>query len=224
MSGNIVIEFVAKRGVAFMDKTTWLLLYRKLFWGLSLPMNTEELRGKVLLHFSDTPSTFYGVMRHLIRILEPSCIVHTGDLADDVKLELRPGELPLYRSKLLELVSVLSPVQKSRIVLVTGNHDHEESVREFFSDSPVFTGSGRIDMCGLDLNLSHAPERLQTPLARFNLFGHAPLSGEDPPEGPLFLNGLYAIHALHIETGDVVAIAYPAYVNDARLGRRKFGL
>lgn len=207
-----------------MNKTTWLLLYRKLFLGLSLPVNAEELRGKVLLHFSDTPSTFYGVMRHLIRILEPSCIVHTGDLADDVKLEIRPGDLPLYRRKLLELVSVLSPVQKSRIVLVTGNHDHEESVRKFFPDSPVFTESCRIDLCGLDLNLSHEPERLQTPLARFNLFGHAPFSEEDPPEGTLFLNGLHAIHALHIETGDVVTIEYPAYVNDARLSRRKYGL
>lgn len=207
-----------------MERNTWRLLYRRLFLGISLPVNAEQLRGKIALHFSDTPSTFYGVMRRLIRFFEPRCIVHTGDLADDIKLELRPGELPLYRRKLTELVSVLSTVQRNRIVLVTGNHDDEESVREFFPDSSVFIKSGRIHMCGLDLNLSHEAEGLQTPYTRFNLFGHAPLPEEPLREGLLFLNGLHAIHALHIETGEVLSLEYPGYVNDARLNKRRIGL
>jgi len=207
-----------------VERNTWLLLYRRLWWGLSLPVNADDLRGKVALHFSDTPSTFYGVMGRLIRFFEPRCIIHTGDLADDVKLELRPGELPLYRRKLIQLASVLSTVQKNRIVLVTGNHDHEESMREFFPDSPLFIKNGRIDMCGLDLNLSHEPQELQTPYGRFNLFGHVPAREEAPQEGFLFLNGLHAIHALHVETGEVLALEYPGYVNDARLNKRRVGL
>ena len=207
-----------------MGRNTWLLLYRRLVLGLSLPVNAEELRGKVALHFSDTPSTFYGVMKRLIHFLEPQCIIHTGDLADDIKLELRPGELPLYRRKLMELESAFSSVQKSRIVLVTGNHDHEESVREFFPESFVIRKSGRINMCGLDLNLSHEPEALRTPYGRFNLFGHVPASEESPREGQLFLNGLHAIHVLRVDTGEVLALEYPGYVNDARLNKRRIGL
>ena len=207
-----------------MGRNTWLPLYRRLVLGLSLPVDAEALRGKVALHFSDTPSTFYGVMRRLIRFFEPQCIVHTGDLADDVKLEIRPGELPLYRRKLMELTSVLSSVQKSRIVLVTGNHDHEESVREFFPDSSVIIKSGRIEMCGLDFNLSHEPEGLQTPYGHFNLFGHAPVPEEAPSQGQVFLNGLYAIHVLRVDTGEVLALEYPGYVNDARLNKRIVGL
>lgn len=207
-----------------MGRNTWLPLYRRLVLGLSLSVDAEALRGKVALHFSDTPSTFYGVMRRLIRFFEPQCIVHTGDLADDVKLEIRPGELPLYRRKLMELTSVLSSVQKSRIVLVTGNHDHEESVREFFPDSSVIIKSGRIEMCGLDFNLSHEPEGLQTPYGHFNLFGHAPVPEEAPSQGQVFLNGLYAIHVLRVDTGEVLALEYPGYVNDARLNKRRVGL
>ncbi|HPR90083.1 MAG TPA: metallophosphoesterase [Synergistaceae bacterium] len=207
-----------------MGRNTWLPLYRRLVLGLSLPVDAEALRGKVALHFSDTPSTFYGVMRRLIRFFEPQCIVHTGDLADDVKLEIRPGELPLYRRKLMELTSVLSSVQKSRIVLVTGNHDHEESVREFFPDSSVIIKSWRIEMCGLDFNLSHEPEGLQTPYGHFNLFGHAPVPEEAPSQGQVFLNGLYAIHVLRVDTGEVLALEYPGYVNDARLNKRRVGL
>ena len=207
-----------------MGRNTWLPLYRRLVLGLSLPVDAEALRGKVALHFSDTPSTFYGVMRRLIRFFEPQCIVHTGDLADDVKLEIRPGELPLYRRKLMELTSELSSVQKSRIVLVTGNHDHEESVREFFPDSSVIIKSGRIEMCGLGFNLSHEPEGLQTPYGHFNLFGHAPVPEEAPSQGQVFLNGLYAIHVLRVDTGEVLALEYPGYVNDARLNKRRVGL
>ena len=207
-----------------MERNTWHLLYRRLSWGLSLPVNADDLRGKVALHFSDTPSTFYGVMRRLIRFFEPWCIIHTGDLADEVKLELRPGELPLYRKKLKQLASALSTVQKNRIVLVTGNHDHEESVREFFPDSPVFIKRGRIEMCGLDFNLSHEPEGLQTPYGHFNLFGHAPVPEEAPNQGQLFLNGLYAIHVVRVDTGEVLALEYPGYVNDARLNKRRVGL
>ena len=207
-----------------MEKKAWLPLYRKLFLGISLPVDVEELRGKVLLHFSDTSSTVYTMMGRLIKLLDPLSVVHTGDLADDVKLELHPGDLPRYRKKLLELVSVLSPVEKRRIVIVTGNHDHEESVRKFFPDSPLFIGNGRINMCGLELNLSHELEGLRTPCGRYNLFGHAPASGSEGEGGALFLNGLHAIHALHVETGEVFLISYPEYVNDARLKRRKIGL
>ncbi len=38
-----------------------------------------------------------------MKVLSPRWIVHTGDLADDVKLELSPAELPRYRSKLENL-------------------------------------------------------------------------------------------------------------------------
>jgi len=213
-----------ERKESLMIKNVWLA-FSRLFSGITLPYSLEDLRGKILLHFSDTPSTFYGGMRHLIRLLQPLCVVHTGDFADDIKLELRPGELSRYRMKLSELAGVLAPVEKRHIVLVTGNHDHEGSVREIFQGSTVFAGNGRIDLYGLDLNLSHAPKDLQKPLGRFNLFGHEPVMHRNCKEGmPLLLNGLYSMHVVNIKTGEVFYLPYPGYVDDARLNRRKIGL
>lgn len=207
-----------------MERDVWHSLYRRMVLGLSLPEEAREHRGRVLLHFSDTPSTFYSAMRHLIDYFEPVCIVHTGDLADEVKLELHPGELALYRKKLEALRSVLSPLSEDRVVIITGNHDHEGSVREYFPEGRVIEGGTRLNLFGLDLNLSHEPERLGTPLARFNLFGHSMPREVGTTGDRIFLNGLKAIHVLNVDSGVVLSIPYPKYVDDARFNRKKVGL
>ncbi|NLM71389.1 MAG: metallophosphoesterase [Synergistaceae bacterium] len=207
-----------------MEKGMHLGLYRRYILGIRMPPNIERFRGKAILHFSDTPSTFYGAMRHIIALLNPLYIVHTGDLADEIKLELHPGELPLYKKKLVELVRVLSPVQGDRVVIVIGNHDHEESVRGLFPGGQVLDGRGRVDLLGMELNLSHTREDLLMPLSRFNLFGHSCPLDEQGDKENILLNGLHAVHALHVESGEVLSIAYPAYVDDARFNRKKIGL
>ncbi len=201
-----------------MERDVWHSLYRRMVLGLSLPEEAREHRGRVLLHFSDTPSTFYSAMRHLIDYFEPVCIVHTGDLADEVKLELHPGELALYRKKLE------APLSEDRVVIITGNHDHEGSVREYFPEGRVIEGGTRLNLFGLDLNLSHEPERLGTPLARFNLFGHSMPREVGTTGDRIFLNGLKAIHVLNVDSGVVLSIPYPKYVDDARFNRKKVGL
>ncbi len=207
-----------------MENSAWFNLCRRHVFGLCAPMDPKDFRGKAVLHFSDTPSTFYRGMRQLIELFEPVCVVHTGDLADEIKLELRPGELPRYRKKLEELASAMSAVKRDKLVIVTGNHDHEESVRDFFPGVNVIADRGRIEMCGLDLNLSHSPEALLVPLSHYNMFGHTCPRGLVEGEGTRLLNGLNAVHALNVETGEVLLIPYPGYVNDARFNRKKIGL
>ena len=99
---------------------------------LPLPLHLQEARGKCLVHVSDTPSVFYGDLRRLLEFLEPLCLVHTGDLVDDVKLALRPGYSRIFRNRLRLLAEVMSAVPGDRVAIITGNHDLPEVVRSAF--------------------------------------------------------------------------------------------
>ena len=200
----------------------WMPLYG-VFFGIYIPREFQYLKGKVILHLADTPSTFYCAVRRLVHTLEPIYVIHTGDLADDVKLELNPGDLQRYRRKLVELRSAISPRENRKLVIVTGNHDDEMSVRDIFPDAMVFLGKGRIEIEGEGYNLSHDRNGLEGPPARFNLFGHEP-SGDETDDSHYFLNGVNAVHIISPASGAVYCLPYPGYVNDGRLLRRKRGL
>lgn len=197
----------------------------RIFFGIYIPGSFRTLRGKAILHLSDTPSTFYPGISRLIRFLEPPCIVHTGDLADEVKLGIVPGDLPRYRRKLGQLAGILGGWSSGRLlIIVTGNHDDEDSVREFFPSSRILPGKGRESACGLEMNLSHDLKDLAVPPARFNLYGHDPSLPDRVEGNAVFLNGLHGIHFISVDTGEVLRLAYPAFVEDGRLARRKTGL
>ena len=58
------------------------------------PLN--DIKGPVLLHISDTPSEIYPYIFKIIDILKPQYIFHTGDLADNVKLEINKDRIKGY--------------------------------------------------------------------------------------------------------------------------------
>lgn len=206
-----------------MRQKWWMPLYGILF-GIYVPRELREEEGEMILHLSDTPSTVYGALGRLVRTLSPRWIIHTGDLADDVKLELTPRELPRYRGKLRELKKALSDNGGRNLVLVTGNHDHQPTVRETFPESLIFSDRGRVELCGEVFNLSHDRDGLGRPLQKYNLFGHAPAGERGQVEGSIFLNGLSAIHVIIPALDKTFSLPYPGYVDDGRLVRRRRGL
>ena len=190
---------------------------------LPLPLHLQEARGKCLVHVSDTPSVFYGDLRRLLEFLEPLCLVHTGDLVDDVKLALRPGYSRIFRNRLRLLAEVMSAVPGDRVAIITGNHDLPEVVRSAFPGVMVFEEGIRLSLCGLDVALAHSLEELPLPPAAFNLFGHdveVPLDHE----GSLYFNGVNGINVILLEGCTVEVLPYPPYVDDARCCRRRTGL
>ncbi len=206
-----------------MEKHWWTPLYGILF-GVYVPEEVRRLKGRVILHISDTPFTFYGSIARLIRLLDPLWIIHTGDLADNVKLEIAPWELPRYVRSVTQLSRILRSEKRRRLAVVMGNHDHPATVRSLFPDSLLFEGKGRMKACGFDLNLSHDMPGFLTPFGRYNLFGHDPNVSDPPEEKVFFLNGIAAVNIIAVDTGRVYSLPYPEYVNDARLGKRKRGL
>lgn len=93
-------------------------------------LHEKELKGKKLLHISDTPSSFYGELARIIDILKPDYIVHTGDLVDDIKLELFPGSLPRYEREVNRLIKLLEQSSAERLYLALGNHDDASTVEK----------------------------------------------------------------------------------------------
>ena len=196
---------------------------RRLTGQMALPLELEPLRGRCLLHVSDTPSTFYGDLGRLAAFLRPRALIHTGDVADDVKLERNPREIGRYRRRLATLRRLLPPFEEG-LFLACGNHDSPEAIAELLPAATLFEGGGEIGVGGLRLGLAHLFRDLPRPPRPFNLFGHAP----SPPEGQRtdtrYLNGLEALSVIAIEGGTVHRLAYPAYVDGDRCRKRKIGL
>lgn len=98
-------------------------------WGLvSVGWQPKEMDGHgKLLHISDTPSGIYGYLSRLLKRVNPSVVVHTGDLADDIKLELYPGEREHYRATVKKLLNILQAPHR-KVVLSLGNQDRKSVV------------------------------------------------------------------------------------------------
>lgn len=193
--------------------------------GMSMPDHLYEFRGRCLLHVSDTPTTFYGDLKRLVNFLNPSCLVHTGDMVDDIKLAIRPGSAWLFRKRLISLFKAIETVPLENVAIACGNHDIPEAIRMAAPKCLLFEGGGRVRMCGMNLALGHSIDELSSPPADYNLYGH---DVTPPPvcSGGIFLNGVLGINVIRLDggAGVVETLQYPPYVDEARRCIRKIGL
>lgn len=172
------------------------------------------------LHISDTPACTFGFLRRLIHRAAPALIVHTGDLVDNVKLELRPGDADLYARHLAVLLPLLES-SGAEIHLVLGNHDRESLVRDLAHRATVHPEAVSLVWGSLRLRAAHRPEDAREDGAAFCLFGHdrSQPSVFDPPVR--LLNGLEHAHLIAPEGDRILRIPWPWGTEDARLLRRR---
>jgi hypothetical protein len=176
--------------------------------------------GKVL-HVSDTPTGMYGYLARVLRRVNPSVVIHTGDLADDIKLEMYPAEAGRYKTAAARLINILTAPHRTTVIAL-GNHDDAALLPELppscvVCGEPVFEA----EFFGERFRASHYFERVEDGGARYNLFGHSPepesRAGDD---GGYFFNGVEAIRLIDPPTGETNLIFYPWSVNRARYLRR----
>ncbi len=202
---------------------SWKKMIYKMFDLLYIPESLEKIKGRVVLHVSDTPSSFYSCLNKLVTFLDPLAIIHTGDLVDEIKLGLLPNRLALYSKKLRLLARILEGEEKRKVCIVTGNHDNKDVVEQVFHTSQIVNWSGSFDVCGLKLNVSHDFQGLPSMEGDLNLFGHNEFVPQSD-SNKTYLNGLMSIHCIVPDNGDIYTLPYPRFVDQNRLLKRKCGL
>ncbi|HOX49298.1 MAG TPA: hypothetical protein P5165_02585 [Spirochaetia bacterium] len=200
-----------------------------------LPRALRGAGGPFLLHVSDPPSSLYPLVGRLLDALRPAWLLLTGDLADELKLELYPALRHRYAARLADLREVLlprlaaaprggEPGQGLRLLVCAGNHDDALLVRSLFPEALVVGDSLRFRAGGLDCAASHWAARAEETGADYLFYGHD-LSRPSGEEGRRrFLNGVSSINVVDLGSGGVFHLPYPAGTDAKRLLRPKIGL
>ncbi|MBO8128125.1 MAG: metallophosphoesterase [Peptococcaceae bacterium] len=179
-----------------------------------IPHHLVRSQETKLLHISDTPTTLYPALSNLWAVLQPEIIVHTGDLADDIKLELNDDELVNYRRAVVPFLSSLESSGARTIYIVPGNHDNERIIRSHASRAQIVSEGSTIQVGQYLLGLAHRFKRLPAGTS-YNLYGHN-FRTTRSDNGTIYLNGIHRIHVLLIESGKVFALPYPWATNTDR--------
>ncbi len=189
-----------------------------------VPAELHQVQGKKLLHISDTPASFFGELSRIIGILQPDYIVHTGDLVDNIKLEIYPGSVDRYRRDVKKLIKLLENSSAREVYLVMGNHDNIQEVQKLCNRSHILAEAEIVNIEGRNFAIAHNESDLADLQAPISLFGHNLKQKSGYAEGRIFLNGISNIHLIELETLQYYSYPYPAGTDNDRLGRGKIGL
>lgn len=190
---------------------------------LFIPKELSQSNEKKLLHISDTPVCFYPELKRLISVLKPSYIVHTGDLTDNIKLQIYPTSICAHEKWIKHLAHILES-SEAEIILALGNHDDFDTVSRHFKRSLIIRDAETINIENISFRISHMPEGVKQTPARYNLFGHDLTLKSCSMEDKLYFNGVSNINIIWLESEKSTTLRYPAGTDDARLGRKKIGL
>lgn len=187
-------------------------------------LHENSIKGKRLLHISDTPASFFGELARLIKILKPDYIVHTGDLVDNIKLELFPGSIWRYEKEVKKLIKLLEDTDAEKIYLALGNHDDAETVERLCKSAHIIKGLEIVYIEGQEFAITHYSDKIQEKPAACNLFGHNLDQKSGCIDGRLYLNGISSINVVELESMRHFSYPYPAETNNDRSRIGKFGL
>jgi predicted MPP superfamily phosphohydrolase len=183
-----------------------------------------DKKGPRLLHISDTPSLFYPELARLIKRLKPDYIVHTGDLVDNVKLQIYPGLIRRYEREVLSLLKILQSSAAKAIYITLGNHDSPEYVKKHAGRINVFDYDATCQIEGFDVSMCHYAGGLLTHDSDYYLFGHDLIINSHLDNGRIYLNGISNINLIEFNTRDIHYFHYPWGVDDARLNKNMIGI
>ncbi|ACZ18565.1 metallophosphoesterase [Thermanaerovibrio acidaminovorans] len=178
--------------------------------------------GGCILHVSDTPSSTYGYLVRAVRSMGPSVLVHTGDVADEVKLGLWPQLIDEYRRKVGKLARLLDGCG-CRLIVTCGNHDDPEVLKEALPWGEIYPRWANLDARGRSISAAHRFKDLER-LGDVNLFGHD-LEVTTSTEGDrLILNGIERMNLVDPAAMRVRFVRYPPGTDDERTLKRRRGL
>ncbi|NPV88974.1 metallophosphoesterase [Coprothermobacteraceae bacterium] len=166
----------------------------------------------LVMHISDTPSQIYGYIYRIVYKYQPQIVVHTGDLADEIKLEIRPNLVRRYRKVVPTFLKKLSSM--SNLVVVPGNHDDIDTL-QLVDDVTIVMSGETYRVNNVVFTLSHW--YISDWKGDYLLYGHNMQAGSLPGE----LNGVLSINLIDITTGKLEQLKYPYYTNNLRFPTRR---
>lgn len=220
LMGNVICPQI--RGSENMENFKKGLYY--FFGRVYVPKSIENCNEDILLHISDTPYNFFPGLRRLIKEIKPKYIIHTGDMVDNIKLELYPGRRAEYKKKVKVLIDILENSLASKIYLVLGNHDDTSIVTSFAKRSTVVEKSKVIELDGTKYKISHFSEEIIKAPEMYNLFGHDLSLSSKVEDDRVYLNGISGINIITLKNKNVFVLSYPYGTNEDRLCKSNLGL
>lgn len=191
--------------------------WRYLSGRILIPDEAIHRDEPVLVHISDTPRMTFRAIEEMVQVIRPEYIVHTGDLVDNLKLELFPGQARQYGIQVQVMLRIINMAEKLGVIAL-GNHDlptlkNQETDRLWIREGVIreTIGGGRFI-------ISHVYPGGEA--GAFSLFGHDGTVGQGPRE----LNGIFNIHVILLRSGRVLKLDYPWDTDEQRLLKRKIGL
>ncbi len=182
----------------------------------------NDIKGHILLHISDTPSEIYDGIFKIIDILKPQYIIHTGDLVDDIKLEVQKDRVNNYRNRVKELVEGLER-NDTKVYYLMGNHDNYEAVCQLTKNGTVLE-EGLLTIGDCSLTVGHYYKEYSYKVD-FNLYGHSLEPGHYNKNGTIGLNGILNINIIDLSNKGVFHLNYPNFTNRLRrMESKKIGL
>ncbi|MBQ5800937.1 MAG: metallophosphoesterase, partial [Clostridia bacterium] len=121
---------------------------------IEIPSGVYEIKGKKLLHIGDTHSENYPYFARLIELVKPDIILHTGDLADEVKAGRIPYTRYEYRAKIKHILEALRK-SGARVIIVPGNNDIEEVIKELLPEAELYKKNSVVEIDGVEVRVGH---------------------------------------------------------------------
>ena len=122
---------------------------------IDIPEGLSNINGIKLLHISDTPSRLYPYYKKLIDVIKPDIILHTGDMADEVKVGRRPEALYEYKQKLRVLAEILNG-SGARLIITPGNNDMRAEIAALLPSAEIHDSGSVIDIDGEQCRVGHS--------------------------------------------------------------------
>ena len=137
---------------------------------INLPEWLSNVMGKKILHIGDTESWRYGFYRKLIALIKPDVIIHTGDMADEVKAGRMTETAEEYEFKVKEMCRMLGE-SGAGIIIVPGNNDLKAVICELLPQATVVANNTKLCLDGVDFKVGHEVANMVFDL-KWSFYGH----------------------------------------------------
>ncbi len=128
--------------------------------------------GTRLLHIGDTRAEHYEYYARMIEEFKPDVIIHTGDLADEMKAGRIDADRTLWRENVPKIIETMRR-SGARCIIVPGNNDLQDSLYSIAPDMEILPRNSVIEIGGKRICLNHEVMKLDETLdVDIHLYGH----------------------------------------------------